>query len=128
MILPAGIVIKCLLFSAQSSVAVAAADGVYAAIAPKKASVCGLAITGLVPNTKAPDPVSSVTAAARLVEDGVQSHVATPEPNEVMPVPPCATVTVALSVRITADALGNVNVFSDVVGPENLVNPLPVPP
>ena len=42
--------------------------------------------------------------------------------------PPCAAVTAALSVKIVADALGSVNVFSDVAGPVNLVNPLPVPP
>ena len=44
------------------------------------------------------------------------------------PVPPCATVTAAALVRIVALALGSVNVFSDVAGPENFVNPLPVPP
>jgi len=45
-----------------------------------------------------------------------------------LPVPPCATVTAALSVRMVADASGNVKVFSAVVGPLNLVNPFPVPP
>src|SRR3990167_5081045 len=44
------------------------------------------------------------------------------------PVPPCAPVTTALSVSIAAEASGNVNVFSLVVGPENFVNPFPVPP
>jgi len=47
--------------------------------------------TGVVPNTSAPDPVSSETAAAKLAEDGVPSQVATPVPSEVMPVPPLAT-------------------------------------
>ena len=44
------------------------------------------------------------------------------------PVPPCATVTAALEVRIVAVAFGKVNVFSAVVGPLNFANPFPVPP
>ena len=44
------------------------------------------------------------------------------------PVPPCATVTAALLVKIVAVASGSVNVFSLVVGPLILVNPFPVPP
>jgi hypothetical protein len=49
----------------------------------------GVTRVGLVANTKAPEPVSSVTAAARFALDGVPRNVATPEPKEVMPVPPC---------------------------------------
>jgi hypothetical protein len=45
-----------------------------------------------------------------------------------VPVPPCATVTAALEVKIVAVASGKVNVLSAVVGPVNLVKPLPVPP
>jgi hypothetical protein len=45
-------------------------------------------IVGAVPNTKAPVPVSSVTAAAKLAEEGVPKNVATPVPKELMPVPP----------------------------------------
>jgi hypothetical protein len=41
---------------------------------------------GLVPNTNAPDPVSSVTALAKLALLGVANHVATPEPNPDTPV------------------------------------------
>ena len=41
----------------------------------------------------------------------------------VWPVPPCAIVTAALSVRIVALAFGSVNVFSLVVGPVNFVKP-----
>ena len=37
-------------------------------------------------NTKAPVPVSSVTAAARLADDGVAKKVATPDPKPEMPV------------------------------------------
>ncbi len=46
----------------------------------------------------------------------------------VLPVPPCATVTAALSVSTVADALGRVNVFVVVVGPVTAKNPFPVPP
>jgi hypothetical protein len=56
-------------------------------------------IAGLVPNTNAPDPVSSVTAARRLAEDGVPRKVATPVPNPDTPVAigrPVALVSVAL--------------------------------
>jgi hypothetical protein len=45
-------------------------------------------IVGDVPNTKAPEPVSPVTAAAKLAEDGVPKNVATPVPKEERPVPP----------------------------------------
>jgi hypothetical protein len=51
----------------------------------------GVTKVGEVAKTNEPEPVSSVTAAARLAEDGVPKKVATPEPNEVMPVPPEAT-------------------------------------
>ena len=44
------------------------------------------AIVGLVPNTSAPLPVSSVTAAFRLALDGVARNVATPVPRPLMPV------------------------------------------
>jgi hypothetical protein len=44
------------------------------------------------------------------------------------PVPPCKTVTAALSVKIVALAFGSVKVFSVVAGPDNLANPFPVPP
>ena len=52
---------------------------------------------GVVPNTSAPEPVSSVTAAARLALDGVPRKVATPVPREVMPVPPLATGSVPVT-------------------------------
>jgi hypothetical protein len=35
---------------------------------------------GLVPNTRAPDPVSSVIADAKFAEDGVAKNVVTPVP------------------------------------------------
>jgi hypothetical protein len=51
----------------------------------------GVTNVGLVANTKAPVPVSPVTAAAKFAEDGVPRNVATPVPKLVMPVPPLAT-------------------------------------
>src|SRR5439155_17537440 len=44
----------------------------------------GVTNVGEVANTAAPDPVSSVKAAARLALEGVPSHVDTPEPSPVM--------------------------------------------
>jgi hypothetical protein len=46
---------------------------------------------GEVANTKLPDPVSLVTAAAKFAEVGVPRKVATPVPKDVIPVPPLAT-------------------------------------
>jgi hypothetical protein len=40
----------------------------------------GVTSVGEVANTKAPEPVSSVTAAARLAEEGVAKNVPTPVP------------------------------------------------
>lgn len=48
-------------------------------------------IVGEVPKTKAPVPVSSVTAEARFALEGVPKKVAMPAPKEVIPVPPLAT-------------------------------------
>jgi hypothetical protein len=58
--------------------------------------------TGDVPNTNAPEPVSSVIAAAKFALDGVPNQVAIPEPNEVIPVPPDATGNVPV---VKADVL-----------------------
>lgn len=46
----------------------------------------GVVNEGLVPNTKAPEPVSSVTAEAKLALDGVAKNVAIPEPKPDTPV------------------------------------------
>jgi hypothetical protein len=46
----------------------------------------GVTSVGLSANTKAPEPVSPVTAAARLADDGVARNVATPVPRPAMPV------------------------------------------
>lgn len=48
--------------------------------------------------------------------------------NVVAPVPPCATVTAALLVRMVADAFGSVNVLSVVAGPVKSIKALFVPP
>ncbi len=45
-----------------------------------------------------------------------------------VPVPPCAMVTAVLEVSTVAEALGKVNVFSEVAGPVTSKNPLLVPP
>lgn len=51
----------------------------------------GVTSVGVLANTTAPEPVSSVIAAARLAEVGVPKKVAIPVPKEVIPVPPLAT-------------------------------------
>ena len=63
----------------------------------------GVTSVGLVAKTNEPDPVSSVTALARLAEEGVPHHVAIPVPKLVIPVPPLATgrVPVTFVVRLT---------------------------
>jgi hypothetical protein len=58
----------------------------------------GVTSVGELAKTKAPDPVSSVTAAAKLDEDGVAKNVATPLPSPDTPVAigsPVALVSVA---------------------------------
>ena len=60
----------------------------------------GVTSVGLVANTKAPEPVSPVTAAAKLAELGVPKNVATPEPKAVRPVPPEAAASGEASVRL----------------------------
>jgi hypothetical protein len=57
----------------------------------------GVTSVGVFANTKAPVPVSSVTAASKFAELGVPRNVATPVPNDVIPVPPLATGSVPLT-------------------------------
>jgi hypothetical protein len=57
----------------------------------------GVTRVGDCAKTNAPLPVSSVTAALRFAELGVPRKVATPVPNEVMPVPPLETGSVPLT-------------------------------
>ena len=53
---------------------------------PVAAPMFGVTKVGLVANTSAPVPVSSVTAAARFALEGVARKVATPVPKPEMPV------------------------------------------
>ena len=54
----------------------------------------GVTRAGDVAKTSAPDPVSQVTAVAKLADDGVPSQSATPEPKDIIPVPPLETARV----------------------------------
>ena len=83
----------------------------------------GVTKVGDVANTKAPVPVSSVTAEAKFAEDGVPRNVATPAPREVIPVPPLATgsVPVTLVVRLA-------NVVEVVPVPPLAIGSVPVTP
>jgi hypothetical protein len=103
----------------------------------------GVTNVGLLANTKAPVPVSSDTAAARLAELGVPRKVATPEPKLVIPVPPLATgkvpVTPVVSgkpvalVRVADEGVPNAGVTSVGLLDRTLLPvpvdvPTPVPP
>ena len=63
----------------------------FVSVAAEGVPRLGVTNVGEVANTKDPDPVSSVTAAAKLDDEGVPKKVATPVPSDVMPVPPLAT-------------------------------------
>ena len=67
-------------------------------------------IAGLVPNTNAPEPVSSVIALAKLALDGVPKNVATPEPKDVIPVPPLATGNVPVTPVVNGSPVALVRV------------------
>jgi hypothetical protein len=58
----------------------------------------GVTRVGLVANTRAPVPVSSVTAKAKFALDGVAKKVATPVPRPV--IEPTAGVTVVLAAKV----------------------------
>jgi hypothetical protein len=78
----------------------------------------GVTKVGEVANTKAPVPVSSDTAVAKLADDGVPRKVATPVPNDVMPVPPFATASVPAKVIVPDDVTGPPEVVKPVVPPD----------
>jgi hypothetical protein len=63
----------------------------FVSVAAEGVPRLGVTNVGEVANTKEPDPVSSVTAAAKLDDEGVPKKVATPVPSDVIPVPPLAT-------------------------------------
>lgn len=69
----------------------------------------GVTSVGLVAKTREPVPVSSVTAVARLAEDGVPRNVAIPVPKLVMPVPPLATASVPATVTAPEVAVAGVS-------------------
>jgi len=78
----------------------------------------GVVRLGLEANTSAPDPVSSLTAAARFALDGVPRNVATPEPRLVSPVPPFATDTGVVSEKTDPVSVSPVPAVK-VPAPEN---------
>ena len=82
----------------------------------------GVTKVGDVANTKEPEPVSSVTAAAKLADEGVAKKVATPVPKPDTPV--LIGKPVAL-VKIAADGVPRAGVTS--VGLlDNTTEPVPV--
>ena len=70
----------------------------------------GATNVGLVANTKAPLPVSPVTAAAKLAEDGVAKNVATPVPRPEMPVDTGRPVTLVITPLTGVPKAGPVSV------------------
>lgn len=65
---------------------------------------------GVLANTFAPVPVSSVNAAARFALEGVAKNVATPVPSDVIPVPPFATGSVPVTPVVKGSPVAFVNV------------------
>ena len=85
---------------------------------------------GLVANTAAPVPVSSVRAAAKLALEGVARNVATPVPNPLMPVAtgnPVALVSVA-DAGVPSTGVTKVGEVDRTVLPEPVLVLTPVPP
>ena len=80
----------------------------------------GVVRDGDVANTNKPEPVSSVTAAARLALVGVPRKVAMPVPKEVIPVPPLATANVPPRVNVPVVVIAPPVNVSPVVPPEPL--------
>lgn len=81
----------------------------------------GVTSVGLVAKTRAPVPVSPVTAAARFADDGVARKVATPVPKPETPVEIGRPVQL---VRTPADGVPNAGVVNDG---EVVIATLPVP-
>ena len=90
----------------------------------------GVTRVGLVANTKAPVPVSSVTVARKLSEEGVAKNVATPAPKPATPVDtgkPVAFVNVALE-GVPRAGVTSVGLFERTALPEPVDVVTPVPP
>ena len=90
----------------------------------------GVTSVGLVANTAAPVPVSSVRAAARLALEGVARKVATPVPNPLMPVAtgsPVALVSVP-DAGVPSTGVTSVGEVDRTVLPVPVLVLTPVPP
>jgi hypothetical protein len=94
----------------------------------------GLASVGDVPKTNAPDPVSPVTAAAKLALDGVARNVATPDPRPATPVDIGKPVQLVNAPDCGVPKIGVVNVGLVIAGalfnttlpvPVDVVTPVP---
>lgn len=89
----------------------------------------GVTSVGLVANTSAPEPVSSVTAAAKFAELGVPRKVATPVPKPLMPVDtgrPVKFVAVPLLGVPSAPPLTTNAPAVPVLTPSAVTTPVPV--
>jgi hypothetical protein len=90
----------------------------------------GVTKVGLLANTKAPDPVSSVTADAKFADDGVPKNVATPVPKPLTPVEignPVAFVKVP-EAGVPKAGVTNVGLFDRTTEPVPVEEVTPVPP
>lgn len=97
---------------------------------PVAAPMTGVTKVGVLANTKAPDPVSSVIAVAKLELDGVAKNVATPDPNPLTPVEigkPVPFVKVT-DVGIPKIGVTNVGLVDKTKLPEPVELVTPVPP
>ena len=112
----------------------------FVSVAEDGVPSAGVTNVGLVANTNAPEPVSSVTAAAKLAEEGVPKNVATPVPKPETPVEigspvafvktpeagvPNAGVVIVGEVRV---ALAIVGLVPNTLAPEPVEVVTPVPP
>ncbi len=77
---------------------------------------------GLAAKTRAPEPVSSVTAAAKFALEGEPKNVATPDPRLVIPVPPFATGNVPVTPVVNGRPVQLVNVPDDGVPSAGVTN------
>jgi hypothetical protein len=90
----------------------------------------GVTKVGLLANTKAPEPVSSLTAEAKLADEGVAKKVATPLPKPLTPVEignPVAFVKVA-EAGVPNAGVTRVGLFDRTTEPVPVDEVTPVPP
>ena len=86
----------------------------------------GVTNVGLVANTRAPVPVSFVTAASKFALEGVPKKVAMPVPKDVMPVPPLATGRVPVTPVVRGRPVALVSVADTGVPRAALISSLSV--